>query len=44
MAKIVFFFIKMRFFCKKYLVYKEFLVTLRSYSEVEAIIYLLINN
>ena len=33
MLKIVFFFIKMRFFCKKYLVYKEFLVTLRSYSE-----------
>ena len=34
MQKIVFFFIKKRFFCKKYLVYKDFLVTLRSYSEL----------
>ena len=33
MTKKYFFLIKMHFFCLKYLVYKEFFVTLRSYSE-----------
>ena len=33
MPKKVFFYIKMHFFCKKYLVYKDFLVILRQHSE-----------
>ena len=35
MPKKVFFSQKMHFFCKKYLVYKDFFVTLQAYSEVE---------
>jgi len=35
MIKKCFFFKKMHFFCLKYLLYKEFFVTLRSHSELE---------
>ena len=35
MTKNRFFLQKTHFFCPKYLVYKDFLVTLRSYSELE---------